>query len=438
MSRPTVEQALDSLDPETQKVAGPALDRLLPDGGTWEDFTQLELQAFLWYQLPTKWLTDTRHQHEVAWALADLFACGGLDRYAALCRAEATHRLIALWAEDLDAAHRMLRELMADSGVDPPDTDLLSWGELQQAAEAEAAWATARELERAIGEGRLVPGPRGWQRRARDIARAVLLAAPEDGDPRSRLERIGAERAEAWVTRTRQRGLPVPEDLAALLTRPAASDLAAVAKTLEPLRWLLRQVGDGITLTERGYLPRALALEADATFGWFDLAPQLSVRGERDLPELMFLHELARAQRLVSLKRRRLTLTARGRALLDEGESLARTVLEGLFPADAWEGDVGIAVATALLATGPGDTLSWEALEATLWRYLASSWRRGSDPLQSEDLGGTAWSFLRPAAVFGWVTEDLSAWEEVPVLTPEGRIACLTGLRLVAPAPTRR
>lgn len=67
----------------------------------------------------------------------------------------------------------------------------------------------------------------------------------------------------------------------------------SVDASLEPLRWLLHQVGEGVTMTQAGYLPKALVLAANDRFRWFDL-PGFSVRTEHDLPQLAHLHSWRR------------------------------------------------------------------------------------------------------------------------------------------------
>ncbi len=50
---------------------------------------------FLRWELPRRWLGQAREQHEVAWALGDVFERAGLAAQAALCRAGTTHEMLA-------------------------------------------------------------------------------------------------------------------------------------------------------------------------------------------------------------------------------------------------------------------------------------------------------------------------------------------------------
>lgn len=85
---------------------------------------------------------------------------------------------------------------------------------------------------------------------------------------------------------------------------------AEAGDCLTPLRWLLGHVGDGVTLTQAGCLPKALVLEANKTFGWFELLG-FKVRTETDLPELATLNE--RIAEGNDWRNRTWTLTSTGR-----------------------------------------------------------------------------------------------------------------------------
>jgi hypothetical protein len=80
-----------------------------------------DLQRYLWYQLPTKYLASLADKRAVAAALGRL-----LDQldvpYAALCRAPETGRLLELWERDDPTAPHELRQLLEASGIEPPDT----------------------------------------------------------------------------------------------------------------------------------------------------------------------------------------------------------------------------------------------------------------------------------------------------------------------------
>ncbi len=432
-----VEQALRRLDPATRTNAETALDSLLTEEDDWSDLEQLDLQEFLWYQLPTKWLTDTTELHEIAWALGDLFECAGLDRYADLCRSASTHELLALWAHDREPARRRMRDLMAESGVVPPETALLTWGAMQGLAEYGAHRLVSAALEAAVVDGSLVPGRRGWRAVAGRVADRRLRGPDPSGEHASLLESVEEERQQHWLADVQRRTGLSDGEVAALATDLAGAAgreaVAAVSGSLEPLRWFLGQVGDGVTKTAHDYLPPQLALDGNERYGWFELSPHFKVRGERDVPELTLLNELARGSRLVTLRHRRLALSARGRAALVDDDSLIPAVLGQLFTSATWDGDASLGLALTLVCEEPSARTE---VSASLLRYLSDRWSRGETPLSILDVGGAARRLRTASRVFGWFgPREPRSTQGAPVLTDVGRAALLLGIRIAARAP---
>jgi hypothetical protein len=73
----------------------PALAWLRERSGSSAPGTSL-VAEFLTHELPQRWRGQPREQHEVAWALADLFEHAHLPEQAALCRSSATHETLAV------------------------------------------------------------------------------------------------------------------------------------------------------------------------------------------------------------------------------------------------------------------------------------------------------------------------------------------------------
>jgi len=435
---PAIERALHELPEDTRGDARAAIEWLLPeDDDAWEDLLQLAVQGFLWYSLPMKWLTSSAEHHEIAWALGDLFEAAGLVRYGDLCRSPETHALISRWEHDTEGARVQFRTLMADSGVDPPDSDLLTWGELQTLTEHAANLHVSHALEKAVAEGSLVPGRRGWRSVAASVTERTLRGPDPSGKRPSLLDAVEAERCEAWFSELRRRAV-VPDDAAsALLARvappPSGDVVNAVVESLEPLAWFLNEVGDGVTMTQAGYLPRRLVLDADERYDWFELKPQFSVRTEHDLPEIALLHDLARQARLVTLRGRRLTVSARGRQSLDDVPTLRRTVLTALFDPTTWDGDAAVGAAVALLCADSAQPFMRGDLDLALHRHLRGRWRREAGDLTVDDVRGASRRLRTAAQAFGWFAPaERRAWELAPRLTDVGRLACVLGLREVA------
>jgi len=344
------------LPEDAQREARAVLDWLLPEGDEGlENLSQYDLQNFLWYYLPVKWLVEPREHHEAAWALGDLLESAGLTRYAGLCRSNDTHLLIDLWDTDQARARRTLRRISESSGVDPLDTETLQWGAVFGMAEAAARAAVSNALEAALDAGRLTPGAPRWKAEAGRIINEVVARSGELPGAATLLEAIWAERTGWWVGRTGTARMSILGPVLPRLSTPI--DVPdSVDTSLEPLRWLLHQVGEGVTMTQAGYLPKALVLAANDRFRWFDL-PGFSVRTEHDLPQLAHLHELAKATRLLTRRGRRLTVSAAGRRALGEPHLLWRNVTRPFFDGTRFEGD-GSALAVACLTVRVAHSLS--------------------------------------------------------------------------------
>nr|WP_199522271.1 plasmid pRiA4b ORF-3 family protein [Geodermatophilus sp. LHW52908] len=126
----------------------------------------------------------------------------------------------------------------------------------------------------------------------------------------------------------RTRSVPVLRllDAAGLDAGPApVPDPAAV----EPYRWLLARVGDGVRLTKSGYLPPALVTETMTGLGWEDRWIGKHNREEHTLPVLL-LRDSARRFGLLRTHRGVLLRTVAGRRLTDDPVGLWWHVAERL------------------------------------------------------------------------------------------------------------
>ena len=142
---PLVDRALTALDDVTVARVRPALAWLheqAPDGTADPDVSVL--RRFLWRELPAAWPVTHHEQHEVAWALGDLFEAAGLAEQAALCRASVTHEILSVW--------RWTRSF--------PDVPAAFW---------KPALSRLGRATGAAGQGGAVPGERAgacWRRSA--------------------------------------------------------------------------------------------------------------------------------------------------------------------------------------------------------------------------------------------------------------------------------
>lgn len=375
-----------------------------------------DLQVYLWYQLPTKYLAPLADKRAVASALGRLL--DQLDApYATLCRAPETDRLLELWERDDPTAPDELRRLLDASGIEPPDTAELAWGAVMGLDEAQGRDDVAAALEDALEAGTLRPGTPGFARR-RDAVVGETLA--RDG----RLARIHTERLRRWASRA-----PILAAVTELVAGapPAVDDAATV---LEPVLWLLEQARDGIALTQTGALNRALVREAVVRWPqwWNERFPP--PHQEADVPPLLHLHRLLRDMRLLRRSGRRLLATARVRKL--GASELFAACATALLAGDTFDASVGELAAALLLAGEPVD--SGRLAERIHPVIEAEGWRAGAAAPSIHHTGGAVGFLLARAEPLGIVAgrgrTDRS-------LTAPGRTALHIGLRARAlgPAP---
>ncbi|MCU1689493.1 MAG: hypothetical protein JWN20_1421 [Jatrophihabitantaceae bacterium] len=132
------------------------------------------------------------------------------------------------------------------------------------------------------------------------------------------LDRLDAVRSEFWL---RLRAM-LDED------RPAEPEPNAAA-VVQPYQWLLRRVGEGLRLTQAGYLPPAIVVEAVAELGWSE--PWLGKQNREDttLPVLE-LRESAQHMGLLRKSRGLLQVTKAGQAVVEDPQRLWWHIAEQL------------------------------------------------------------------------------------------------------------
>lgn len=409
--------------------------------GEGEDLiTQVGLQRYLWYDLPKRHADDT--WRPVAEAASVLLSLLGLDRYAAIARSVTTTAVLAAWEEAPGKGFAAFRAASNLSGVEPPDTELLAWGEVFCMEEAWAMQAVEVALEGAIGAGELQPGKGPWRKVAARICDEVLLAPAGDGGA-TRLQVVLGERVDTWVVH----GLPAHlrawrEDARKCmdLVDPAAAGASEAAAAIAPMRWLLERCREGVLLTQAGYLPPAVVLEAVERFGWWEFRGR--PRSEVDVHQLGVLRDTAARLRLVGRRSLRLSTTRRGVLLADDPAALFHQVATTLACEDDYLAMVSELVAHRLLA-GPAVD---HALERAVGPVIvAQGWMAGREPVTAEQAGWSIHHALYHWRLFGLLDETRPRWEDgrhaepaVTTLTPAGRTAAIALLRARATAPGRR
>jgi hypothetical protein len=178
------------------------------------------------------------------------------------------------------------------------------------------------------------------------LAAAGLRGAPIELPP-PLAELVDAVRATEGTRHLRQ--LIAAADLDA----PIDVDPDTAAQMVHPYTWLLRHVGEeGIKLTAAGYLPPA---DVSAAFTELGLADEWIGKGNREdltLP-VLDLRESAQRAGLLRTYKKRLRLTARGRAARDDPVALWRRLAERTPPHKV--GEVGMhAGLVVLLAVAAG------------------------------------------------------------------------------------
>ncbi len=124
-------------------------------------------------------------------------------------------------------------------------------------------------------------------------------------DVRELVDRLAKSRSFAW--------LRVIDD--ARLEEPVEVEDAA-SEIVEPYRWLLACLGDGVKLTQAGYLPPAIVNGAMAALGWETEWIGKGNREDLTVP-VLDLRESAQRFGLVRRYRGRLLVTVAGRKLVD-------------------------------------------------------------------------------------------------------------------------
>jgi hypothetical protein len=281
-------------------VAGEAMAQrllgwLVPDGDPLVALSAAEVERFCWYELPRKWHANTPEQRRAVAVLADLLTGVGRVRAAAVCASATTAQVLAAWQRSEEAGFAAYRQAVAASPTTLPDVPELSWGQVTGVQEALARANLEARLEQALDEGELDPDARTFPAARRRLVQHWLTTPQPVFEGRAPLAAVHRERRALWAAAppTERRAL-----LAAVL--PALEESApAPVDTAEPLRWLLEQIGDGVTLTQAGYLPRELVEAAFARYPyWYPIGK--GPRSEADLFQLADLRELARTHRLVT------------------------------------------------------------------------------------------------------------------------------------------
>lgn len=394
-----------------------------------------ELQRFLWYALPRKWLIPLENKLAIADALAGFLDRAGAPAYAELCRSDDTRSLLAAWEEEDPDAFAQLERLLERSGLEPPNTPSLSWGSVMGPVEARFRDEATLALEVAVEDERLLPGRPDFERRQAAYVDGFLREPRAELDGRSPLAAIHEERIERWV----RRGGGKRRQIAALVVPELSAPTpvlasAAIEDALGPLIWLLGLASDGLDLTQTGALNRALVRAAVARYPqWWHELGDMPYR-EDEVAALCELHSRACRMRLLRRKGRKLFLTARGAALRDDPPALLEVCAANVLSSHPFEAAVQ-ELAAALLIAEP--ELKWDELDVRVYAAIVDDgWNAAGEP---PELGDVRWIIADLAGAtraLGFLR--LIGRHPAPrrlVATEAGRLALRLALRALATGP---
>lgn len=408
--------AVEADDFEAGQMAALAADYMTAGQGP-GTIHQARLQEFLWSALPRKFPRED--WFPMTDGTARLLDKLGLERYAAIARSDATRSVLEAWLKDDDEGFARFLEEHERSGVSPPDTELISWGELMGIEEMHAFEMVSIALEADIVAGTYRPGARGWRAKAAEIARRTLEEPtrpirPADLRRYRRVDLALGSRIEDWATSVaddeqRERRASIASRFldgpAAVRPAPPPEDERQVA--LAPLTWFLGACRDGVRVTDAGYLDPALVREAAERFDWWP--SDGSPRSETDLYPLALLHRIAKRNRWLQRRSRRITTSERARALLDDPVALWWALVGTVGQPHAYAGMVSELIALRLLE-GPAEYISLiespsELLLAVSPTLSSQGWSSGGIPLTERDIEHDIHASLGEWRLFGLLRE---------------------------------
>ncbi len=437
MTSERVEEVIGAIERHDAELAG--WMRMAADGLTagegGEIISQASVQVFLWYELPRKYPDDA--WRPVVEAAAVLFTLLGLDRYAAIVRSVTTGTILDAWERAPAQGFAGFTAARSRSGVEPPDTELLVWGNILGSNEYAASESVEAALEGAIMAGELRPGAAAWRRSAAAVCDRTLLESPAQPGGRTRLQAVLDERVETWIRSGRPDRLKAWRET---VGHRAAGDVQLppdLATVVAPMRWLLETCRPGITLTQAGYLPPALVREAVGRFGWWDWREP--PRSEADVHQIGVLRDTAARLHLVSKRSRRLAVSRRGTGFADDTVGLWRAIASTIACEDEYLAMLSELLAHRLL-DGPAID---DALEQELGPIIAEQgWTADGERVTSQDAAWAVHRALYHWRLFGLLDEIQPRWEgghrtgpSVTALNAAGQSTAVVFLRARATAP---
>ncbi|WP_041450787.1 hypothetical protein [Hoyosella subflava] len=343
----TVEAALSALDAEDPAIAADAIHawEKLAEISPPEGPTQASVQHLCWAALREQDERDPQRAWAQSCALAALLQRLGRMRYAAIARGETTRRLLFLM--DPDEWSEAYRLALETSGVEPPDTDQVTWQHMCTSEELAIVEQISSTLEVAAVTGEFGTGERKnetAERRAK-LTHAVL-ATERKGRPL--LEDVVDCRIDLWSSLSETRAAMYEGLLDGL--HSAAVVPHTVARRVHRFLTLL---GEGKPVSANGALPAELDQvileeEPEAHPWWSDLQTPAA-------HQLSELWKLLQRMRVVRRVRGRIVPTPRAR---DAGidDALGFLLRDWLGPSYTTE-TIAAEALMAVIGRGQGITL---------------------------------------------------------------------------------
>ncbi|MCC5952706.1 MAG: hypothetical protein JJU45_11485 [Acidimicrobiia bacterium] len=402
------------------------------------------VQDWLWYQVPTKYMTDeVGYMGRLAEAAATLFDELGLDAYAAVCRDERTAAVHAAFERSDTDGFKALRKARDASGIAPPDLDDFAWGQTMGMEEFSAHATVENALEAAVDAGDLAVGGRGWRIRQQEITAATLDGDHPDQPGQSWRTVVVTERIGEWVRTASRRCERVGRrraDIANRLLHPVTPP-EDLADHMEPVTWLLERFGNEQTLTQSGYLNRAFVVQVHEQHPWDDpFRPRGRPRSEIDVTVLRHLREWLESAGALRKRAKVLRRTERGAAMADDPQ-LAWEVFTRNVAAQAWDRFVIEDAALILLErrgpVAPNDLFGEIAGDAAELGWQTSDGGLQRSPSEQDVLFAfhESWPLLE---LFGFAAEQGDWRNRAVSIPPAGEATLLAMLRSVATGPRSR
>jgi hypothetical protein len=444
LSARDIERALDRIASRSEERAEEA--RHVYDSLTWGEgprqMSQAVVQTWLWYQLPTKYLTDEPgYMTRLAGIAAELFDELGLDGYAAICRSASTVEVHAAFDRSGKEGYAAMRRALDASGIEPPDTDSLRWGAVMGIEESLARSAVEAALERAIDAGELSVGGRGSRTHQREITDATLDRDHPSQPGQTWRTAITTERVGRWTDEAARRS----DELGRLRSRLANRLLhpigppSDVDERMAPVTWLLRRFGSEQALTQAGYLNRPFVLAVHAERPWddpFDMGPPRSETDEITLHRLRGFLETAGALRK---RGRALQRTKRGTDMAVDPTAAWAAIVEHL-GANPWSRFVTETYGL-LLVDRRGPVTDKELTRLVVALAGEAGWRTGGDvgnEPTDRDVSGAFNDSRALLKLCGLLDEDGDWADRRYRLTEAGETTVLAMLRATAAGPRDR